>query len=164
MARAHDIIVHENADGPVYDVSIEAFQRVHVRGMGLHECGMFVAHAELIPESDVGIDVVSPEEHDKLLASFERLLLKGDIAAPQFYSEERFGGRAYPLEKMSQLACYEQKDLLKAAQSFQTLSALTDLIAAYLPISPAEKQQLLDDVDPVDRLSRVHTLLDRCLS
>jgi ATP-dependent Lon protease len=163
MARAHDIIAHDSADGPVYDVAIEAFQRVNVIGMGLHECGMFVAHAELISESEVSVDVISAEQYDQLLSSFERLLLKGELPAPQFYNEELFGGRAYPTAKMSQLACYSQQDLIKAAHSFQTLSALTDLIAAYLPLSPLEKQRILDDLDPVGRVARIHPLLDRCL-
>jgi ATP-dependent Lon protease len=163
MARAHDIIHHDGVDGAVYDVAIEAFQRVNVIGMGLHECGMFVAHAELIPESDVNVDVLAAEQYDELLSSFERLLLKAELPAPQFYSEEAFGGRAYPKEKMSQLACYGRQDLIKAARSFQTLNALTDLIAAYMPLSLSEKQRILDEVDPVGRVTRIHPLLARIL-
>jgi ATP-dependent Lon protease len=52
-------------------------------------------------------------------------------------------------------------ELVAAMQNAQTASALTDLTAAYMDISPEEKQEILETVDLTLRMDRVARLLSQ---
>ncbi len=73
--------------------------------------------------------------------------------------EARFLNLQHQAMETLQLLPQVPQELVAAVQGAPTPSALADLVAAYLDISPDEKQELLETVDIVPRLDKLSRLL-----
>lgn len=88
-----------------------------------------------------------------------RVLRIPEPEAQSSESEARFVHLKGQAIEAVQLLPQAPPELLAAVQSIDTPAALADLVAAYLDITPAEKQEVLETIDITARMEKVSRLL-----